>query len=479
MSAAAARAEVPAGAAAVLRRLKGAGHEAWLVGGCVRDLLLGRKPKDWDVTTDARPDEVEALFEKTVAVGKAFGIVTVLPGEGEAPVEVATYRADSPDTPDGRHPASIAFSDAREDALRRDFTVNALYLDPETGEIRDETGGRADLAAGRIRSIGDAARRFREDALRMLRAVRFAAVLGFGIEEGTMAAVRANTALLGNVSAERIRDELCRMFAEAPDASRALGLLDASGLLAAVLPEVAAMHGVEQPPEFHPEGDVFAHTEKALGLLKHPRSVRLALGTLLHDVGKPPTAAYKQRKAGGEWRWTFESHAAVGAEIADRILLRLKAPNALREDVARLVGEHMRVGDAPSMRRGKLRRLLGDPLFDDLLELHRVDSLASCGDLACHAFLLAEKAKFAAEPALPPPLVRGRDLVAAGLAPGPEFGDLLRKAYDLQLEGAGDKAAILAGILPPEPGARRPSGEAFPACRGEGRKRGCKSGGGW
>jgi poly(A) polymerase len=458
VSAAAARAEVPAGAAAVLRRLKDAGHEAWLVGGCVRDLLLGRKPKDWDVTTDARPEQVEALFEKTVAVGKAFGIVTVLPGGGEAPVEVATYRADSPDTPDGRHPASISFSDAREDALRRDFTVNALYLDPETGEIRDETGGRADLAARRIRAIGDAERRFREDALRMLRAVRFAAVLGFGIEEGTMAAVQANTALLGNVSAERIRDELCRMFTEAPDASRALHLLDESGLLAAVLPEVAAMHGVEQPPEFHPEGDVFVHTAKMLGMMPFPRSTRLALGVLLHDVGKPPTAAYKRRKAGGEWRWTFESHAAVGAGMADAILRRLRAPNALREDVVRLVADHMRLADAPSMRAGKLRRLLGDPLFGDLLELHRLDCLSCHGQLDKYEFLRVARARFAAEPVLPPPLVRGRDLVAAGLAPGPEFKDLLQKAYDLQLEGTGDKASILAAILPPEPGSRRPPG---------------------
>lgn len=439
-------ASVPAAPLKILRTLRENGHEAFLVGGGVRDLLLGREPKDWDIATNALPDRIESLFPKTIPLGKAFGIIVVVPDDGD-PVEVATYRADSPYA-DGRRPESVAFTDAREDALRRDFTINALFLDPATGEIRDVVGGRADLDAHLIRAIGDPAVRFAEDHLRMLRAVRFAATLGFAIEPATFAAVQKLAPNIRRISAERIRDELFRLLTESQKAGDALQLLRDSGLLTEILPEIDAMVGVEQPPEFHPEGDVFIHTRLMLDALPPNPSLRLALSVLLHDVGKPPTAALVTLPDGTP-RWRFENHAAVGADMARAILERLRAPNALVDEVCAIIAGHMRLADAPRMRAPKLRRLLGAPTFGDELELHRLDCLSSHAILDIYDFLKAEKEKFASEPVLPPPLVTGRDLIALGHPPGPHFAKILQDAYDRQLEGLSDKAALLVTIPPP------------------------------
>ena len=439
---------IPAAPLEVLRILRENGHEALLVGGCVRDLLLGRKPKDWDVATDALPDRIEALFPKTVAVGKAFGIIAVVCDDGST-VEVATYRADSPYA-DGRHPSTVAFTNAREDALRRDFTVNALFLDPATGDIRDYIGGRADLDARVIRAIGDPETRFKEDHLRLLRAVRFAVVLGFSIEPATFAAIQKLAPQIHRISAERIRDELFRLLTEAPQAGQALQLLRDAGLLKEILPEVEALVGVEQPPEFHPEGDVFTHTKLMLDAMPPNPSLRLALAVLLHDVGKPPTANFATLPDGTQ-RWRFENHAPVGADMARAILERLRAPNALVDDVCAIVAGHMRIADADKMRPPKLRRLIGAPTFADELELHRLDCASSHAILDVYDFLKAKQAEFAAEPVLPPPLVTGRDLIALGHAPSPQFAQLLRDAYDRQLEGETDKAALLAAVPPATP----------------------------
>ena len=437
---------IPAAPLEVLRILRENGHEALLVGGCVRDLLLGRKPKDWDVATDALPDRIEALFPKTVAVGKAFGIIAVVCDDGST-VEVATYRADSPYA-DGRHPSTVAFTNAREDALRRDFTVNALFLDPATGDIRDYIGGRADLDARVIRAIGDPETRFKEDHLRLLRAVRFAVVLGFSIEPATFAAIQKLAPQIHRISAERIRDELFRLLTEAPQAGQALQLLRDAGLLKEILPEIEALVGVEQPPEFHPEGDVFTHVKLMLDAMPPNPSLRLALAVLLHDIGKPPTANFATLPDGTH-RWRFENHAPVGAEMARAILERLRAPNALVADVCAIVAGHMRIADADKMRPPKLRRLIGAPTFADELELHRLDCASSHAILDVYDFLKAKQAEFAAEPVLPPPLVTGRDLIALGHVPGPRFAQLLRDAYDRQLEGETDKAALLAAGPPP------------------------------
>lgn len=437
---------VPAFPLEGLRRLHGAGHEAFLVGGCVRDLLLGRQPKDWDIATAALPDQIEALFAHTLPIGKAFGIIMVVPPEG-APVEVATYRADSPYA-DGRRPDSVTFTNAREDALRRDFTINALLLDPATGQIQDFVGGRADLDARLIRAIGDPAQRFAEDHLRLLRAIRFSATLGFTIEPVTFAAIQQLAPHIRRISAERIRDELFRLLTDSPKAGEALELLRESGLLKHILPEVEAMVGVEQPPEFHPEGDVFTHTRLMLDALSPQPSLRLALSVLLHDVGKPPTARWATLPDGTQ-RWRFENHAPLGADMARAILERLRAPTALVEDVCAIVGNHMRLADAPKMRRAKLRRLIGAPTFPDDLELHRLDCLSSHAQLDVYDFLQTQQSQFAAEPVLPEPLVKGRDLIELGLVPGPAFKTILQDLYDRQLEGETDKVVLLASVPPP------------------------------
>jgi poly(A) polymerase len=409
----------------IIAELRSRGHLAWLVGGCVRDLALGRTPKDYDVATDARPDEVLRIWPGSEQVGAKFGVVLV--NHEGATVEVVTFRSEQA-YQDGRHPEEVHFeTDPRKDALRRDFTINALMLDPFTGETIDYVDGRADLAAGVIRAIGDPEARFAEDHLRMLRAVRFAARFGFVIEPDTMAAIQRLHAEIRHISAERVRDELTRILTEG-GARRGLELLDETGLLVDILPEVAAMKGVEQPPEFHPEGDVWIHTLIMLEGLEHP-SITLALGVLLHDVGKPPTF----RIAG---RIRFDGHVEAGVKMAEDILSRLRYSNDEKEQVLALVANHMRFSNVHEMRESKLKRFLRLPGFDEHLALHRLDCLSSHGNLDNYHFARERLEHAEPEQLRPPRLLTGHDLIAAGYKPGPEFSKLLEMVEDAQLEGA-------------------------------------------
>jgi poly(A) polymerase len=411
-------------ARSIVERLRASGHAAYFVGGCVRDLLLGRAPKDYDVATSARPNEILSLFPGANTVGAHFGVVLV--HHGSAQVEVATFRADL-EYRDGRHPEGVRFeNEPREDILRRDFSINALLLDPATGEIMDFVNGRADLEARLIRAIGDPERRFREDHLRLLRAVRFAARLGFTIEPQTFEAIRLLAPLIGNVSAERVRDEVARILTEG-GARRGFELLDATGLLHEVLPEIEALKGVEQPPEFHPEGDVWTHTLIMLEGLREP-SPELALGVLLHDVGKPTTFRIAERIR-------FDGHVEKGVEIAHRLLTRLRFPQSVIETTEALIANHMRFGEVTRMRESTLKRLIRMPEFDDHLELHRLDCLSSHGSLANYDFVSRKRTELPPEQLKPPRLVTGRDLIDAGYKPGPEFSVVLDEIEDAQLEG--------------------------------------------
>lgn len=410
-------------ARAITRRLREHGYEAYLAGGCVRDMLLGRPPADYDIATSATPAEVRTLFPRTVEVGTAFGVTRVQADDGE--YEVATFRSEGPYL-DGRHPSSVRYAGPREDALRRDFTVNGLFYDPDTGEVLDLVGGRADLVGRTVRTIGDPAARFAEDRLRMLRAVRQAAELGFGIAPETLQAIGRLREGLRGVSAERIRDELVRTLT-GPDPARGLALLRETGLLPVVLPEVAAEVGVPQPAGFHPEGDVFEHTRLALGHLRQP-SVTLAWATLLHDVGKPQTFERADRIR-------FNRHDEVGAAIARGVMERLRFSRREVDRVVWLVGRHMIFTDLPQMREARLRRLLADEAFPELLELHRADCLASHGDLSAYEWARAQLARLAQEAPVRARLVTGHDLLALGLAPGPRVGEILRAVEDARLEG--------------------------------------------
>jgi poly(A) polymerase len=410
-------------AAEIVRRLRQSGFEAYLAGGCVRDMLLGRAPADYDIATSAPPEEVRRLFPRTVDVGAQFGVVQVIMPDGT--YEVTTYRTEGPYL-DGRHPSSVSFASLREDAERRDFTVNGLYWDPESGEVLDFVGGREDLRARVIRAIGDPFSRFAEDKLRMLRAVRQAAELGFEIDPGTREAIRQLRGGLREVSPERVRDEVVRLLT-GPDPSRGLLLLRDTGLLDVILPEVAAEVGVPQPPEFHPEGDVFDHTRLALAHLRSP-SPTLAMATLLHDVGKPVTATYADRIR-------FHRHDEVGAEIARRVMERLRFSRREVDRVVRLVRQHMVFKDLPHMREARARRILADEIFPELLELYRVDCLASHGDLSTYEWAKARAEEVRKEPSPPPRLVTGHDLLAMGLRPGPRVGEVLRAVEDARLEG--------------------------------------------
>jgi poly(A) polymerase len=408
----------------IIERLRASGHVAYLVGGCVRDLLLGRAPKDFDVATSARPERLTALFPGSNTVGAHFGVVLV--HEEGANVEVATFRADL-EYRDGRHPEGVRFeTDPREDALRRDFTINALFLDPANGEILDFTGGRTDLAARLIRAIGEPARRFEEDHLRLLRAVRFAARLGFEIEPETFAAIRALAPKIQSVSAERVRDEISRILTEG-GARRGFELLDATGLLHEVLPEIEALKGVEQPPEFHPEGDVWTHTMIMLDGLREP-SLELALGVLLHDVGKPATFRIAERIR-------FDGHVEKGIEIAHRLLTRLRFSQATIDAAEALIANHMRFSEVKRMRESTLKRFMRIPGFDEHMALHRLDCLSSHGSLDNYEFVQAKHEELPPEILKPARLVTGRDLIAAGYKPGPSFSVVLDEIEDAQLEG--------------------------------------------
>jgi poly(A) polymerase len=411
-------------AKSIVERLRAEGHSAWLVGGCVRDLLLGRAPKDFDVATAARPEQLLRLFPRSGQVGAHFGVVLV--HEGGAHVEVATFRSDL-DYADGRRPTAVHFETSPEqDVLRRDFTINALLLDPATNEVRDYAGGRADLAAGIIRAIGDPERRFREDHLRLLRAVRFAARLNFTIEPATFAAMQALAPAIRAISAERIRDEISRILTEG-GARRGFELLDASGLLREVLPEVSALQGVEQPPAFHPEGDVWTHTLLMLEGLRNP-PLELALGVLLHDIGKPATFRIAERIR-------FDGHVEKGVEIAHALLNRLRYPGAVIEQVEALIANHMKFKDVPAMRESRLKRFLRMPRFEEHLELHRLDCLSSHGSLENYDFALRKLHEAPPEQLRPRPLITGRDLIDAGFTPGPVFSDILHQIEDAQLDG--------------------------------------------
>lgn len=415
-----------AAARAIVERLRAAGHQAWYAGGAVRDHLLGLPAHDYDVATDARPAAIMALFPHHTAVGAKFGVVLV--HSDDAHVEVATFRTDAAYR-DGRHPEAVTYAtDPREDVQRRDFTINGLLMDPATGDILDYVGGRADLAAGLVRAIGDPERRFAEDRLRMLRAVRFAARMGFAIEAGTWAAMRAAAGDIQEISRERVRDELVAMLTEG-HARRAFELLEASGLLAAMLPEVAAMKGVEQPPQYHPEGDVWTHTLMLLERLPHPCSPELALGALLHDVGKPPTF----RRAPDRIR--FDRHAPIGARMAERICERLRLAGDSAAQVVALVEDHMQFTELPHMRESTLKRFLRRPGFEDHLALHRLDCLASHGDLGLYQLAQAKLAALRPEEIRPPRLITGNDLIALGYRPGPRFKAILEAVEDAQLEG--------------------------------------------
>ena len=432
-------------ATAIVRTLRERGYQAYFNGGCVRDLLLGREPADYDVATDATPRQVMQIFPRTLAVGEQFGVVLVpfSPSDpastdedasrGPNAVEVATFRSDVGYS-DGRHPDEVQFTkDPREDVQRRDFTINGMLLDPlgadpATDGILDFVGGREDLKAGVIRAIGEPERRFSEDKLRMLRGVRFAARFGFQIDPATFSAIQHLAPQIRQVSHERVRDELTRMLTEGR-ARRAFQLLDHSGLLREVLPEISAMKGVEQPPQFHPEGDVFVHTLLLLDKLPAGSSKTLAWGALLHDVGKPPTFRVAPD------RIRFDGHVEIGVRMAAEICRRLRFSNDETDQILALVDNHMRFGDVMRMKQSTLKRFLRLPVFEEHMELHRIDCLSSHGLLDAYDYVEKQLHSIPAEAMRPEPLISGLDLIAAGYKPGPRFKEILSAMEDAQLEG--------------------------------------------
>ncbi len=410
----------------VIARLREDGHIAYFAGGCVRDMVRGLMPKDYDIVTDARPDTVQKLFPRTVAVGAHFGVIIVL--ENGFQFEVATFRSDDAYI-DGRHPSAVHFSSPEEDAQRRDFTINGMFYDPVAERVIDLVGGQTDIGAKLVRAIGEPAKRFEEDRLRMLRAVRFATALNYEVDKKTWEALVANAASINQISAERIRDELVRIFLSA-NRVRGWDLLDSSGLMRAILPELQAMKGVLQPEQFHPEGDVFVHTRLMLQLLPTEVPVPLVFAVLFHDVAKPVTATVD--KTG---RIRFNEHDRIGAQMTEAIMRRLRFSSAETEATMEMVRQHMVFKDAPNMRVAKLKRFMARPTFEDELELHRVDCESSHRMLDNYEFLMRKREEFANEPIIPPPLVRGDDLIALGLKPGPKFGEILEAIETRQLEG--------------------------------------------
>ncbi len=430
----------------IIRHLRENGFAAYLAGGCVRDKLLGASAKDYDVATDARPDVVSRLFEQTIAVGARFGvIIVVLDGDQ---FEVATFREDAPYV-DGRRPSDVRFGTIEEDVRRRDFTINGMYLDPDSGRVIDLVGGMRDLRAGIIRTVGVPQERFGEDRLRMLRAIRFAARLGFIIEPATLAAIRALAHSVTVVSAERIGEELVRILTEG-GAAVGVELLRDSALMQALLPEMLALEECEQPANFHPEGDVYRHTLLALSMLGRGCTETLAFGVMFHDIAKPQCRAVAGDKV------TFYGHSEQGAQTASQILRRLRRPRAVEERVAYLVRHHLRLCMAPRMRQATLKRMLVEDGFKELLELSLLDALASNSHLGYYHFCRKALAALESEKAPPPRLVTGHDLIAAGVAPGPRLGEILREIEDLQLEGQlSDREQALAylrqRLASPEP----------------------------
>jgi putative nucleotidyltransferase with HDIG domain len=416
----------------IVRTLRLHGHQAFFAGGCVRDILLRRQPADFDVATDATPPQVMQIFPQTYAVGEQFGVVLVPSAEnaenaGET-VEVATFRSDLGYS-DGRHPDEVRFTkDPREDAQRRDFTINGMMLDPATNQILDFVGGQDDLKKGIIRAIGDPHRRFEEDKLRMLRAVRFAARFNYQIDPATLNAIQILAPKIHQVSAERVREELTKMLTEG-HARRAFELLDSTKLLPEVLPEIAAMKGVAQPPQYHPEGDVFVHTLLLLEKLPAGASKTLAWGALLHDVGKPPTFRVAPD------RIRFDGHVDVGVRMAAEILRRLRFSNDDTDQILALVNHHMRFGQVQRMNQSTLKKFLRLPAFDEHLELHRIDCLSSHGQLDAYDYAQHQSRTIPPEAIRPTPLITGQDLIEAGYTPGPRFKEILSAVEDAQLEG--------------------------------------------
>jgi poly(A) polymerase len=431
----------------IARTLRENGYSAYLVGGCVRDLLLNREPADYDIATSATPQEVIGVFPQTYAVGAQFGVVLVPvrrdTSDGERDnyaIEVATFRSDGAYS-DGRHPEQVQFSnEARMDVQRRDFTINGLLLDPDTREVLDYVGGRQDLERGIVRTIGEAHQRFAEDKLRMLRAVRFAARFEYTIHEQTLAAIRELAPQIHQVSRERVRDEILKMLTEG-HARRAFELLDQTNLLEPVLPEIKKMQGVQQPPQYHPEGDVWIHTLMLLEGLPAGCPKTLALGALLHDVGKPPTF----REAPDRIR--FDGHAEIGTKIAEDICHRFRLSNDDTDHVLSLVANHMRFGDVQRMKDSTLKRFFRLPKFEEHLELHRLDCQSSHRDLSLYDFAREKFHALPAEQIRPTPLITGTDLIAAGYQPGPQFRELLTAVEDAQLDGTiGNKEEALGLI---------------------------------
>jgi poly(A) polymerase len=425
-------------AAEIVRRLQTAGFAAFWVGGCVRDFLLGREPQDYDIATDARPEQIEKLFKRTIAVGRKFGVMVVV--EDKHQFQVATFRAEA-DYRDGRHPEQVTFGDAHADAQRRDFTVNGLFYDPIAEKLHDWVGGEKDLRAKIIRTIGSPDERFAEDHLRLLRAVRFAAQLGFEIEPKTFAALKANAPKIRSISAERVRDELIKLFAP-PHAARGLVLLRDSGLLEPILPELAATISCEQSPDFHPEGTVFEHIRLMLEkMATDPPSPQSGFGAasahpslpwavILHDIGKPVTAERDPQTGAIH----FYGHEKIGAALAEKILTRLRFPKKQIEDIVACVQQHMQFKDVKQMRKATLRRLLMRDTFPLELALHRLDCLGSHGALDHYEFLVAQAAELEKQPAIRPPLLTGKDLIKLGMKSGPVMGALLAEIREKQLQ---------------------------------------------
>ena len=409
--------------------LRGGGHQAYLVGGCVRDLVMGREPTDYDVATDARPERVQELFPRSLAVGARFGVIIVT--EGDAQVEVATFRSDIGYS-DGRHPDRVVYSDSpQEDVRRRDFTINGLLMGPVSREVLDYVGGRDDLRAHLVRAIGDPRARFEEDKLRMVRAVRFAARFGFQIEPATLAAARELAPRVTQVSPERLREELTKLLTEGA-ARRAFELLDETGLLAVILPDISRMKGVDQPPQFHPEGDVWIHTRMMLEQLPAGCSPTLAWGVLLHDVGKPATFAPPKTPAD---RIRFDGHVEVGVRMAGHLCRQFRFSGDDVAQIESLVANHLRFKDVRQMRPATLKRFVRLPKFDEHLDLHRLDCLSSHGSLDAFQFVRQFIIDTPAEQVRPPKLVTGEDLKRLGMKPGPRFKEILLAVEEAQLDG--------------------------------------------
>ncbi len=411
----------------IARRLQEAGHTAYFAGGCVRDELLGLDPHDYDIATSAKPAEVRELFPHTQAVGAHFGVILVM--EHGRAFEVATFRSDH-EYLDGRRPEMVTFSTPEDDAARRDFTINGMFHDPVAEKFIDFVGGRVDLASQTLRAIGDPVARLREDKLRLLRAVRFAARFGYEIDPATWDAIKAHAADIHAVSAERIREELVKILAH-PNRVRGFDLLDQSGLLKEILPEIETLKGCEQPAQFHPEGDVFVHTRAMLELLPPEAPASLALAVLFHDIGKPPTFRYHA----DEDRIRFSGHDRVGASMTEKLMERLRFSRHDIDRVSEAVRQHMVFKDVQNMRTAKLKRFMAREGFDEELELHRVDCQSSHGALDNYDFLKTKAEEFANEPLIPPPLLTGHDLMALGWKPGPHFGPVLEAVQTAQLEG--------------------------------------------